>query len=158
MSLQLPMYVLTSLVLTLLPIPEMIKNCWPNWIVLYFFWLACFRPRTNLLLWFWGIGLLLDSLQATYLGVHVLGLLLMNLLIQQHRSKFLMYPVIQQTLIVTMSSGIYIVFTQIHNSNMPFWHFMVNVLQVSLATGCIWPWIEFSNKTKMFSVSKKMSH
>ena len=154
MSLQLPMYLLISIVLSLLPIPEMIKNCWPNWIVLFIFWLACFRSRKNLLLWVWGLGLLLDSLQATYLGVHVLGLLLLNLLIQQHRSKFLMYPMIQQTLIVMMGTGIYIMFTQIQSVDIPVWRFMINVLQVSLATGCIWPWIEFLNKAKKLKFQK----
>ena len=157
MNIQLPLYLFFSLIFTFLPIPGMFSGCWPNWIVLFFFWLAHYRPHSAILLWVWCIGLLLDSLQATFLGVHVLGLLLLSVLIQQYKTKFLLYPVIQQAIWVAIGTSVYVFFTNFFCVNMSFWRFCLYVTQVSVVTGCVWPWIEFRHKSKLYYVQKTLS-
>lgn len=154
---RLPLYLACSLFLTLIPIPVFIKICWPNWMVLFFFWLASFRPQTMLFIWMWGLGLCLDVLQSSLLGVHVLGFLAINLMISQYRNKFLLYPVIQQAMLVSMGAAVYIVITQYFFIDMNMMYFIIYTIQISVVTGCLWPWLEYYNKSSLYLVQKKLS-
>jgi rod shape-determining protein MreD len=153
-TIRLPVYLFLSFFLTLLPIPVFLKICWPNWMILFFFWLANFRPQTMLYIWMWGLGLCLDVLQSSLLGVHVLGFLAMHLLISQYRRKFLMYPVIQQAILVSMATAIYTGITEYFFVDMNLMFFAIYTIQVSVLTGFLWPWLEYLNKSSLLLVQK----
>lgn len=156
-KIRLPVYLVLSLFLTFIPIPIFIKICWPNWMVLFFFWLANFRPKTMLFIWMWALGLGLDVLQSSFLGIHVLGFLAINLMVSQYRNKFLLYPVIQQAMLVSMGTAIYLLVTQYFFTDMNTMYFIIYTVQVSVVTGCLWPWLEYHNKSSLFLVQKKLS-
>ena len=154
---QLFFYLSISLILTFIPLPAMLAFCWPNWVVLFFFWINHFKPQTPIYFWIWSLGLLLDLLQATNLGVHVIALTMMNFILTNHRSKFLVYPLVQQMLIIFFATNVYLFFSQFFCVDMPIWRFMLYMFQVSIATTLVWPWIENTSKSKLFTVHKKMS-
>jgi rod shape-determining protein MreD len=154
---QLFAYLCLSLLFTFLPVPSMLSSFWPNWIMLFFLWVNLYKPRLSIFAIIWVLGLFLDLLQATNLGVHVIALLITNFIIAPYRSKFLIYPVTQQMLVIFISTIVYVFFAQFFCIDMPLWRFISYLFGVSLATAFVWPWVDFVSKPKLSIVSKKIS-
>ena len=154
MGLQVALYMLLSLILTFIPIPQFLGWCWPNWIVLFFVWLTAFRPKFSALFLVWGMGLVLDLLQATYLGAHVIGLALLNLFLNQYKTKFLVYPLIQQVMIVFTAGFIYLFSTQFPYVDITFGYFFMYATLVSVVSAFIWPWLEMYSRSYVIALNK----
>jgi rod shape-determining protein MreD len=154
MGLQLACYLLGSLILTFMPIPQILLWCWPNWIVLFFVWLSYFRPQLPILLFVWGLGLILDTLQATYLGVHVFALTILNLFLNHYKSKFLAYTSIQQVFVVFLACMIYLFCSQFAFVDMTVSYFMIYAVLISFTTALLWPWLEMYIKSHLIALNK----
>jgi rod shape-determining protein MreD len=154
MNLKLVQYLLLSLILSFIPIPKMLLWCWPNWIVLFFVWLSYFRPNFPNLLLVWIVGLILDMLQATYLGVHVLGLTVINLFFSHYKTKFLVYSSIQQAWIVFLACLIYLFCSQFAFVDMSMSNFLFYALSISSITALIWPWLEMYTRAHLIALNK----
>jgi rod shape-determining protein MreD len=95
-----------NLIFSMIPIPAMLINCWPVWLVLFFYGLNIFFGSRHPFFWIWGLGLVFDLLQGSSLGVHVMALSMVNILLSAHRHKFLYYPILQQSMLVFLGTGI----------------------------------------------------
>lgn len=154
MAIQVARYLLLSLILSFIPIPQFLLWLWPNWVVLFFVWLSYFRPKFPILIMIWGTGLVLDLLQSTYLGTHVIGLALLNLFLNQYKSKFLIYPYTQQIMIVFVACLVYLFSTQYPYVNITFGSFLTYAGLASVVTACIWPWFEMYSKSYVLALGK----
>jgi len=134
---------LTMLVLSLVPIPMLLMSSWPSWIVLFFFWLNFYVLRQHGYLWIWALGLMFDLLHGCALGVHVIALNILNLLITAHRHKFLLYPVLQQSILIMFGTSLYLFFSQLYLQDLSFGRLILYVIRVSLTTAFVWPWLEY---------------
>lgn len=155
LSLQMLVYAFFSLVLTIVPIPDILYSCWPAWLVLFLYWLNHFQKNTIPTLWIWILGLVLDSLTNMNMGIHVLALLLLQAFITKYRSKFLLFPTIQQIMFVTVGTAIYVLVIQWFSSHADTVKLMFYVLRISLMTAFCWPWIEFLNHNKKITARSR---
>ncbi|GIX22243.1 MAG: rod shape-determining protein MreD [Gammaproteobacteria bacterium] len=91
---------LLALLLTLTPLPGSGLGMWPEWPALVLAWWCAHHPgRVGLgtaLAW----GLLLDLALGTLLGQHALGLLWIAYVVLRQHSRFRLYPLLQQALVV----------------------------------------------------------
>lgn len=131
------------LILSLVPIPLLMMTCWPAWIVLFFFWLNFYVPCQQIYLWIWALGLIFDLLHGCVLGIHVIALNILNILITAHRHKFLLYPLLQQSILVMFGTALYLFFSQLYLQDLSFGRLLFYVIQVSLTTAFVWPWLEY---------------
>ncbi len=130
-----------ALMLTEMPIPEVFEWGRPQWTVLVLiYWAAALPHRVGP--WYgWMIGLLLDILQGSLLGIHALSLALIAAIINSLHQRFRMYPLWQQALLVLVMVGIY---QQLLN-----WGQLLQgarsdsllFLLPSLISAVIWPWL-----------------
>ena len=89
-----------TLVLSILPIPNMLQVIWPEWTALIILYWALARPDVIGMGHAWFIGIFLDVLRNTLLGVHGLGLVCMVFPMLNLRLRMRIFPIAQQTLIV----------------------------------------------------------
>ena len=134
---------LFTVLLSMIPVPDMLVNAWPAWLVLFFFWLNVFSNQQSIYLWVWLLGLIYDLLQGTTLGGHVIALSVLNILISAHRHKFIYYPTLQQSMLVWLGCILYLLSSQLYLFDLSFTRFLLHIVQVSVATAAIWPWLEF---------------
>lgn len=96
-----------ALMLTEMPMPQPVEWIRPQWAALVLiYWVAALPHRVGS--WYgWVIGLLLDILQGSLLGIHALALALVAQLLKSLHQRFRMYPVWQQALLVLVVIGLY---------------------------------------------------
>lgn len=91
---------LSSLILTLLPMPEWTIWMRPLWVLMVLVYWATFSPyRVNVGI-AWIIGLCLDVLNGTLLGEHALALTVVVYFAIRLHSRFRMFPLIQQSIVI----------------------------------------------------------
>jgi len=143
------------LLLTLVPLPGFLIYFWPAFIVLFFFIINVYQPRTAVNIWAWVMGLSLDLFQNTYLGYHVVALLVLNYFIGQYRHKFLMSPVAQQIIFVMFGTLIYSCFNEAFDWHGNGYQFTLRVVSIVFATALQWPWIDIWQKQKRLDLSSR---
>ncbi|MFT6915127.1 MAG: rod shape-determining protein MreD [Motiliproteus sp.] len=130
-----------ALILTEIPMPEVFEWGRPQWVALVLiYWVAALPHRVGP--WYgWMIGLLLDILQGSLLGIHALSLALIATIISALHRRFRMYPLWQQALLVLIMVGIYQQLLNwgqalqgAHSDSLLF-------LLPSLVSAFIWPWV-----------------
>ena len=96
-----------AIMLTELPMPAVLEWGRPQWAALVLiYWVAALPHRVGP--WYaWIVGLLLDILQGSLLGIHALSLALVAIAIKALHQRFRMYPVWQQALLVLVMVGLY---------------------------------------------------
>ncbi|MCW8887336.1 MAG: rod shape-determining protein MreD [Motiliproteus sp.] len=133
---------LLALMLSTLPMPESLEWGRPQWVALtLIYWVVALPHRVGP--WSaWILGLLLDILLGSLLGVHALSLALIAFLVQHLHRRIRMYPLWQQSLLVLLLVGIH--------QMMQHWAQTVTgsgvsdslvFLIPSLVSCLLWPWM-----------------
>tara|TARA_R110002167_G_scaffold9121_6_gene41550 strand:+ start:1381 stop:1869 length:489 start_codon:yes stop_codon:yes gene_type:complete len=130
-----------ALVLTEMPMPDVFEWGRPQWVALVLiYWVAALPHRVGP--WYgWIIGLLLDILQGSLLGVHALSLALIAVIIRALHRRFRMYPLWQQALLVLVLVGLYQQFLNWGQSLQGARSDSLLFLLPSLVSAFIWPWV-----------------
>jgi rod shape-determining protein MreD len=98
--------VIVSLVLSISLFPEGWFEFRPEWLgLIVFYWYVRAQAQFGIL-FAWCLGLLLDTLEATPLGVNALGMGLIAFLVLTIHQRLRMYPMPQQCLMVFLLLGI----------------------------------------------------
>lgn len=98
--LYLSLTLLGALLLTFLPLPEWTLWLRPLWVPLVFcYWAQAFPEHVSVGVGF-ALGLLMDLLLGTLLGVHALLLTLLSFVITKIHKRWRMFPPIQQASII----------------------------------------------------------
>ncbi len=88
-----------SLILELIRLPEMISMLRPEWLVLtVFFWTLRAPNLVGITVAFF-VGLLLDVVSGSYLGVNALALCIVAYLAIGMHKRFKLYPLLQQSFV-----------------------------------------------------------
>jgi rod shape-determining protein MreD len=128
-----------ALLLSIVKLPEWAAWFRPAWVpVLLLFWVLVLPQRVGLGI-AWGLGIVLDVLNATLLGEHALGLVLIAYLCLRFYRQVRMFPMMQQAVVITVLISIY--------QGLLFWiqHMRGQAMDSSLfwfpvlATLVIWP-------------------
>jgi rod shape-determining protein MreD len=143
---------LLVLILTVLPLPVFLIYFWPCLPVLFFFIINVYQERAIVNIWIWLIGLSLDLLQNSYLGYHVIALLVLNFFISQYRHRFLLSPIAQQVIFVMFGALIYSSINEAFDWHGNGYQFTLRIVAIVLATALQWPWIAIWQRNKRQNV------
>ncbi|WP_210396750.1 rod shape-determining protein MreD [Motiliproteus sediminis] len=132
---------LLALMLSAMPLPEYVEWGRPQWVALtLIYWVAALPNRVGP--WqAWMLGLLLDILQGSLLGIHALSLAVIAYIIQLLHRRFRMYPVWQQAMLVLVLIGTYQMALQWAQTLTGTGSDTLLFLLPSLISTLIWPWL-----------------
>lgn len=98
---------LLSLMLSILPLPGVLLTLNPSWCLLtVLFWVYAHPKKVNVGL-AGGVGLLLDSLTGSPLGLHVCAFVIVVFLFDLFYRRFHMFHILQQSLMIGILMLIY---------------------------------------------------
>ncbi len=133
--------IMAALLLSLLPLPEMLLPFKPYWVAMVvIYWSLETRGIISLGLAFL-IGLVLDILSGSLMGLHALSLVIMVFLVQRFRSRLRFFPPWQQAFsvlgLLVNDRIILIWITVLLGESLPTWKYWLPPL-VGMA---LWPWL-----------------
>ncbi|MFT5141010.1 MAG: rod shape-determining protein MreD [Lysobacterales bacterium] len=131
----------TALLLTLLPLPDAIEPLRPYWAGLVLvYWALEIREMVSLGMAF-VIGILLDILTGSLMGMHALSLVIMIYLVQRFRSRIRFFPAWQQALsvfaLLINDRIINLWISSLLGEPIPTWQYWLSPLVGMM----IWPWL-----------------
>jgi rod shape-determining protein MreD len=132
---------MVAVFLALLPLPEMLIPFKPYWVAMVLiYWTLETQDMISLGLAFL-IGLVLDTLSGSLMGLHALSLVVMVFLVQRFRSRLRFFPPWQQALsvlgLLVNDRIILIWITVLLGEALPTWKYWLPPL-VGMA---MWPWL-----------------
>ena len=133
--------IMAAVFLSLLPLPEMLMPFKPYWVAMVLiYWTLETQDMISLGLAFL-IGLVLDTLSGSLMGLHALSLVVMVFLVQRFRSRLRFFPPWQQALsvlgLLVNDRIILIWITVLLGEALPTWEYWLPPL-VGMA---LWPWL-----------------
>ena len=133
--------IVAAVLLTLLPLPAVLLPLKPYWVALVvIYWSLETVDIISLGLAFL-IGLVLDTLSGSLMGLHALSLVVVVFLVQRFRSRLRFFPPWQQALsvlgLLVNDRIILILITMLLGEPLPTWKYWLPPL-VGMA---LWPWL-----------------
>ena len=129
------------LVLSILPMPELISDFRPPWVLLLILYIEYFIPGkfhiTTLVL----VGLVLDVLLSTVIGEHSFALLLVTWLASTRSRRFQFFSMMQQIILVGVFCFIYQAIISVTDALLSYNYSIVMPIASALLSMFIWPWI-----------------
>lgn len=89
--------IVVSLMLMIMPLPELVGSFRPDWLALTLIFWAMQLPRTWGVLAAWIVGIVLDVAQGTLLGQHALGLCVIIFITVRLHLLMRVFPLLQLT-------------------------------------------------------------
>lgn len=130
-----------AMILSILPMPQLIADFRPPWILLFILYIEYFLPmylNSAILL---VVGLLLDVLLATLIGEHSFALLLVTWLATSKSRRFQFFSMMQQLFLIGFFSLVYqiiiVIIAIVLQAHYNFWM----PLESALVSMLVWPWI-----------------
>ena len=133
--------IMAAVLLSLLPLPEAMLPFKPYWVaIVLIYWTLETHDMIGLGLAFL-IGLILDTLSGSLMGLHALSLVIMVFLVQRFRSRLRFFPPWQQALsvlgLLVNDRIILIWITVLLGEPLPTWkHWLPPLVGMAL-----WPWL-----------------
>ena len=133
--------ILAAVLLSVLPLPAVLLPFKPYWVALVvIYWSLETHERISLGQVFL-IGLVLDVLSGSLMGLHALSLVVMVFLVQRFRSRLRFFPPLQQALSVfglLINDRIILIWiTALLGEPLPTWKYWLPPLVGML----LWPWL-----------------
>lgn len=133
--------VFVALILTVMPMPQLVKLARPDWVLLVLmYWTMALPQRISVGTAFFS-GFIVDVLVGTVLGVNALAFSVVIFIVAQHHLKIRNFSIVQQSLLVGLLLALY--------QLLLFWlsHFLTGVYFMPqylwpVVTGMlVWPWL-----------------
>jgi rod shape-determining protein MreD len=132
---------LTALILSILPMPELISAFRPPWVFLLVLYIEYFIPgkfhTTTLLL----VGLVLDVLLSTVIGEHSFALLLATWIASTWSRRFQFFSMMQQIALVGIFCFLYQATISVVDALLAFNYNLFTPIASAILSMVIWPWI-----------------
>lgn len=135
--------VIIAVLLTVIPLPENVRNFWPDWISLLVIYWVLVLPSHFGVAFGWMNGLLEDVVSFTLLGEHAIAKALLGTVVAIGHTKMRLFNILQMMLVVLLLESLNIGITSLVNllaRDTP-----VNILlwQPALTTALAWPLFSF---------------
>jgi rod shape-determining protein MreD len=131
----------TAVLLTLLPLPEMLLPFKPYWVALVVVYWSLETKDTISMGPAFLVGLVLDILTGSLMGMHALSLVIMVFLVQRFRSRLRFFPPWQQAFAVLgllVNDRIILIWiTVLLDEPIPTWKYWL----APLVGMVFWPWL-----------------
>lgn len=133
--------ILAAALFSLIPVPEVLSPFKPYWVALVvIYWSLETQDIISLGMAFL-VGLILDILSGSLMGMHALSLVIMVFLVQRFRSRLRFFPPWQQALsvlgLLVNDRIILIWITMLLGEPLPTWEYWLPPL-IGMA---VWPWL-----------------
>ena len=143
--------------LSLLPVPEVLTPFKPYWVAMVvIYWSLETQDVISLGLAF-VIGVVVDTLSGSLMGMHALSLVVMVFLVQRFRSRLRFFPPWQQALSVLallVNDRIILIWISVLlGESMPTWQYWL----APLAGMVLWPWLFLGLDRLRFRVRRQKS-
>jgi rod shape-determining protein MreD len=130
-----------AVLLSLLPLPEVLMPFKPYWVAMVVIYWSLETHGTISLGLAFLVGLVLDTLSGSLMGLHALSLVVMVFLVQRFRSRLRFFPPWQQALSVLgllVNDRIILIWISVFlDEPLPTWKYWLPPL-VGMA---LWPWL-----------------
>jgi rod shape-determining protein MreD len=132
---------LVTLIATIMPLPMMIDPFRPDWVLLaLLYWSLALPARVNVFT-AWVLGLLLDILLGSLLGVHAAAMAISVYIVSINYHLIRNFSILQQSLIIGLSTALYHLIV--------FWlqYILLDVVFLSqylypvITSIVLWPWV-----------------
>ncbi len=132
---------LVTLILTILPLPQVISGFRPPWVLMLTLYIQFYFPKYFSLIVVIVMGILLDVLLSTMLGENVFALVITTWIASSRVRRFHLISIPQQMALITMLSFLYQCILYGVDSYQGFSHSILNVLGTTFISFIIWPWL-----------------
>ncbi|MFT6896111.1 MAG: rod shape-determining protein MreD [Paraglaciecola sp.] len=133
--------IVIALVLQIMPMPSVVSDYRPDWVfVVLGYWALALPTRVNVGVAFF-VGLILDILLGTSIGVHSFAMSLSIYVLAANYQRLRNYSVWQQAIVIGILGALYnlIVFWLMHL--LTDIYFLLAYMWPVVASMVIWPWI-----------------
>lgn len=125
-------------VLSILPLPELLSDMRPAWVLLSILFLQTYLPRYFSVWLILFLGLCLDALLATSMGEHAFALLITSWLLVGRASRFKFFSTMQQMLLIALASGCYQLILFIVDASFGHMTAISTIFGVSMTSMLVW--------------------
>lgn len=132
---------LVALTLSTLPMPESLEWGRPEWVALTLIYWAVALPHRVGVWTGWTIGLLMDILLGSLLGIHALSFALVAFLAQRLHQRIRMFPLWQQAFIVLVLIGMHQMLMHWAQLSLGTGSDSLIFLLPSVVSCLLWPWL-----------------
>ena len=144
LPLRLVLALLLALMLTVLPLPELLAGFRPPWLLLLILYVQFFLPSYFNVTVVVALGLCLDVLLSTALGEHAFALIITTWIAAGKSRRFCFFSMIQQMLLLSVfcliyESALYLIDAFLGYSNTPW-----TIIEASFMGMLFWPWLRLS--------------
>ena len=130
------------LVLTILPLPEIMASYRPPWVLLFVLYVQFFLPQYFRVTWLFLLGLSLDVLLASVMGEHTFALLLTTGLASTKARRFHFFSPAQQILFICLFTAFYELILVLIDGLLGYHNGFLYAAATLLASLLIWPWMK----------------
>ncbi|MBL7479974.1 rod shape-determining protein MreD [Legionella bononiensis] len=130
-----------ALVLSILPMPEILSAFRPPWILLLVLYIEYYLPGNFRLTTLLITGLLLDVLLSTVIGEHSFALLLVTWIASTKSRRFQFFSMIQQICLIGFFCLLYQSVISFINALLGFHYSLLMPIASALLGMFFWPWI-----------------
>lgn len=130
-----------ALILSILPMPELISGFRPPWILLLVLYIEYFLPGNFKLTALLIVGLLLDVLLSTVIGEHSFALFLVTWIASSKSRRFQFFSMLQQICLIGFFCFFYQAVISFIDALLGFNYSPIMSIASALLGMFIWPWI-----------------
>lgn len=142
---------IAALVLSILPMPELVSAFRPPWVLLLVLYIEYFIPGkfkiTTLLL----VGLVLDVLLSTVIGEHSFALLAVTWIASSRSRRFQFFSMVQQICLVGIFCLVYQSIICFMDALFAFNYNLLTPIASALLGMFIWPWIRLLGDSSLLN-------
>lgn len=131
----------TALLLTILPLPEILSAARPAWVLLLVLYVQCYLPTYFRITWVFLIGLFLDVLCSNVMGEHAFALLLTTWLLTGRTRRFGFFSTIQQMSIIVVLCLFYQLVLYVIDAFLGYTNNILSLISVAFTSTLFWPWL-----------------
>lgn len=132
---------LVTLILTIMPMPQIVKSFRPDWVLLVLmYWTLALPARVNVGHAFF-LGFIVDVLVGTVLGVNALAFSVVVFIVSVNYFKIRNFSMLQQALVVALLLALYHLILFWLSHFLTGVHFLTEYLWPVLTGMLVWPWL-----------------
>lgn len=140
---------ITVLVLTIIPIPDILAVFRPPWVLLFVLYIQFFLPRYFRVTWVFLLGLSMDVLLASVIGEHAFAMLLTSCLAATKARRFHFFSIAQQMTLIALCCSVYQVLIVLIDIAVGYNNSMIFAAGTVCVTMIFWPWLKLLADTTL---------
>ena len=152
MIIRLIILLLGALILTIMPLPDILIHVRPPWILLIALYVQLYLPNYFNVAVVFTVGFMLDSLLATVIGEHALSLCFVTWLATGIARRFSLFPISQQMVLIGFFAMAYQLILVLVDSFLGYQAEFVSVMGSGLVSVLAWPWLRLLGEEFLLTV------